>query len=182
MALEERNGLIRIFPLSQNFFGLRQHLLNVRVKRTACCNDGLTRQALPMPVRRRQLAQKTNVRRWLVAMMKTGATQLRLSCRSEEALVKFSGLSKRAFEGLGAQHSRSRRPKWQLSAASNQSNRRNNRTPIRLRCPHDVPSVQVRNFGETYDLPTIKTGAGFERLLTPNDAANFLARELVLAR
>ena len=99
LVIEERDGLIRIFPMNSSSSDYEQHLLNVRVKR----DDVL--QRWPARTEPRNLNRSTTVgaenqcRRWLAEMMKAAPSRPRpKDTVRREGLAKFSGLSKRGFD------------------------------------------------------------------------------------
>ncbi|HMJ27150.1 MAG TPA: hypothetical protein VK512_00330 [Xanthobacteraceae bacterium] len=99
LLVEEKNGLIRIFPSSSSSSDYEQHLLNLRVKR----DDVLQRWPDPSharkPVQPTTTGAENQCRRWLAAMMKNAPTQPRPKAAiREEALAKFPGLAKRGFD------------------------------------------------------------------------------------
>jgi hypothetical protein len=95
LAVEERNGLIRVFPVSPSD---EEHLLNVRLKREAVLQRWPPASGAPTPIQPTTMGAENQCRRWLVEMMKTARTQPRpKQAVCEEALAKFPGLSKRGF-------------------------------------------------------------------------------------
>jgi len=99
LVVEEKNGMIRIFPLSPNSADYEQHLLNVRVKRDSVLRRWPASSSAPTPARPTTAGAENQCRRWLVAMMKKAPTQPTPKAAAlEEALAKFPGLSKRAFD------------------------------------------------------------------------------------
>jgi hypothetical protein len=98
LVVEEKNGLIRIFPASSST-EYEQQLLNLRVKR----DQVLARW--PAPSKTGKAAQPTTVgaenqcRRWLTSIMKDAPNKPRPKrAVGEEALTKFPGLAKRGFD------------------------------------------------------------------------------------
>lgn len=99
LVIEEKNGLVRTYPLNSSSSVHDQHLLNVRVRR----KDVLRRWP---PSNARTAAQPTTTvgaenqcRRWLVAMMRNAPLKPKPKARVyEEALKKFSTLGKRGFD------------------------------------------------------------------------------------
>jgi len=99
LVVEEKNGLLRIFPLSQDSSDYEQHLLNVRVKRDSVLQRWPASSSAATPVRPTTAGAENQCRRWLVAMMDKQPTQpTPKAVVLEEALAKFPGLSKRAFD------------------------------------------------------------------------------------
>jgi hypothetical protein len=100
LAVEEKSGLIRIFPLRSSSSDYEQHLLNVRIKREgvlqrwpAASSPGAT------SVQPTTIGAENQCRRWLAATMKKAPTQPKAKAvLREEALRKFPGLAKRSFD------------------------------------------------------------------------------------
>ena len=99
LVVEERNGLLRIFPLSSSSSAHEQHLLNVRVKREDVLRRWPAASSVRTSVQPTTMGAENQCRRWLAAMMKTAPNQPRAKAAIlEEALARFRGLAKRGFD------------------------------------------------------------------------------------
>jgi hypothetical protein len=97
LVVEEKNGLIRIFPLISSSTEHEQHLLNVKVKR----EDVLQRwpSSSPPSVPQTTMGAENQCRQWLATMMKEASAQpIPKATLRKEALTKFRGLAKRGFD------------------------------------------------------------------------------------
>ena len=74
LVIEERNGLIRVFPLISSSTEHEQHLLNVKVKREDVLQRWPDASSSP-PVRQTTVGAENQCRQWLAAMMKAAPTQ-----------------------------------------------------------------------------------------------------------
>src|SRR5262249_30374475 len=98
LVVEERNGLIRIFPMCSSSLDNEQHLLNVRVK-SEDVRERWPATRTSQPVQPTTVGQEKLCRRWLAAMMAQAPTQPKPKASTlEEALAKFPALSKRGFD------------------------------------------------------------------------------------
>jgi hypothetical protein len=99
LAFEEKDGLIRIFPLSSSSTDYEQHLLNVRIKREHVLQRWPTTSSAPTPVQPTTIGAENRCRQWLAAKMKEAPTQpVPKALLFEEARAKFRGLAKRGFD------------------------------------------------------------------------------------
>jgi hypothetical protein len=99
LVVEEKDGLVRIFPVCSSSSEHEQHLLNVRVTRDDVLCTWPTQSSTPIPPQPKTMAAENQCRRWLAAMMKTTPAQPRAKAVvREEALTKFRGLGKRGFD------------------------------------------------------------------------------------
>ena len=88
LVVEEKNGLIRIFPLISSSTEHEQHLLNVKVKR----EDVLQRwpSSSPPSVPQTTMGAENQCRQWLATMMKEASAQpIPKATLRKEALTKF---------------------------------------------------------------------------------------------
>jgi hypothetical protein len=100
LVVEEKDGLIRIFPLNTSSVGYEQHLLNLRVKKDDVLGRWPASSDAPTSVRSiTTTAAENQCRRWLAAMMKEAPTRPKAKATVRaEALTKFPGLAKRRFD------------------------------------------------------------------------------------
>jgi hypothetical protein len=98
LVIEERNGLIRVFPLISSSTEPEQHLLNVKVRREDVLQRWPDASSSPS-VRQTTVGAENQCRQWLAPMMKAAPTQpIPKATLREEARAKFPGLAKRGFD------------------------------------------------------------------------------------
>jgi hypothetical protein len=100
LVVEEKSGLIRIFPLSSGSSDHEQHLLNVRIRREGVLQRWPAASSPDdTPVQPTTIGAENQCRRWLATMMRKAPTQPKpKTAVREEALRKFPGLAKRSFD------------------------------------------------------------------------------------
>jgi hypothetical protein len=97
LAVEEKNGLIRILPLNPRRSNCLQ-LLDVRIRRNDVVRTWPPPSSTTIRTRRTTVAAENHCRRWLVAMMKSNRDQPRpKAALRAEALKKFPALSSNGF-------------------------------------------------------------------------------------
>jgi hypothetical protein len=98
LVLEERNGLIRIFPLCSSATDSEQHLLNLRLKREDVLQRWPVSSEAATHVPSTTMGAENQCRRWLAGMMKNPGGPRSKTLVREEALAKFPNLGKRGFD------------------------------------------------------------------------------------
>jgi hypothetical protein len=113
LAVEERNGLIRIFPASSSA-NYEQQLFNVRVKRADALERWPDRSDKPTTVRATTVGAENQCRQWLIALMKKDPGRPRPKSHARaEGLDKFTNLSARGFDrAWDAAVRQANAPKW----------------------------------------------------------------------
>jgi hypothetical protein len=98
LAVEEKNGLVRIFPSSSSA-NYEQQLFNIRVKRADVLERWPDRSDKPTGVQTTTAGAQNQCRLWLTDMMKKDPGRPRPKSEvRREALDKFQSLSGRGFD------------------------------------------------------------------------------------
>ena len=116
LVIEERDGLIRIFPSNSGSSSPDEALLNIRVKREDVLERWPDPANPPRVVPPTTAAAENQCRRWLVAMMRENLDRPRPKAAvREEAVLKFKGLGKRGFgRAWDAAIREANAPKWRV--------------------------------------------------------------------
>lgn len=114
LVVEEKNGLIRIFPANSSSNDCEQHLFGLMLKSGDVLRRWPSSSKTQTPVQQTKVGAENQCRRWLAAMMKEAPNQPRpkLDVR-EKAQKSFPGLANRAFDrAWHAAIRESRAEKW----------------------------------------------------------------------
>lgn len=114
LLVEEKNGLIQIYPADPNLPGFEQQLLNLRVRSVDVVRRWPPSLGAEATVQPTTAGAENRCRQWLVAMMTSARSKPRpKSTVFKEATEKFPELGKRGFDRAWSTATReAKAPNW----------------------------------------------------------------------